>query len=451
MEGIMNKKLVIFIVGLALSVLLATWLIGLDADKGKKPPQATQTNPPVAPAASAEPAGEGDPASMEAPEKTPVPLLEVSNAQLNQMKKAAESAMDCCRDVYMAADKGSASNIVLSDSTVAELVYALGSGGYSAIDLFGNVNMQNPQPLIDFGNKVNAGADAEAVYYVVHNDGSVHANNLIFQNGLAASVTVSVEWDENGRPNIYSYGQRALKKLEYTQGGWLICTRDGDTSGGTNGNSYTFVRLAAYDDTKRQLSERYLGKLAYSENNLFTSSWSTSDLIILDFNCLFPILYSRYYGTDPLTNDSMKRIGGFENIPGTDLHIVPYEQFERVIGQYVDVPAETLRWLADSSSQYGGYFVLGSRQEFYNDITPKLPYPEVVDYWYNSDGSLTMKVNAVYPAYDTDCGFTHELTVMETETGFHYISNRVYEADGNIFPKMVLQGERKNQIASLKK
>ena len=432
----MNKKLIIFIICLALSTALVTWLVSLDDESaGEEEPQTTHSIA-VSP--------------TEIPEDTPVPLMKISNAQLNQIKSEAEAAMACCKDVYMAADKGTASNAVLSDSSVAELVYALGSNGYSAIDLFGNVNMQNAQRLIDFGNNVNAGVDAETVYYVVHNDGSVHANNLIFKNGIATSVTVSVEWDDKGNPSIYSYGQRALTKLQYTQNGWLICTRDGDTSGAVNGNAYTFVRLTAYDDAKRQMAERYLGKLAYSENNLFTCSWSTANLGVLDFNSIFPIFYSRYYGTDPLTGDNMKAIGGFESIEGTDLYIVPYEQFEQVISQYINVDSDTIRWLADDSSTYGGYFALGSRQEYYNNITPKIPVPEVIDYWYNSDGSLTMKVNAVYPAYGTDCGFTHEVTIMETDTGFVYVSNRVYDAETNIFPEMVLRSERKNQIASLK-
>ena len=45
--------------------------------------------------------------------------------------------------------------------------------------------------------------------------------------------------------------------------------------------------------------------------------------------------------------------------------------------------------------------------------------------------------------------FTHELTVMETEDGFKYLSNYVYNSENNIFPEMVLRSERKNQIAEV--
>lgn len=62
------------------------------------------------------------------------------------------------RDTYDSLDKGTALNVVLSQDSVAQIVYTLAENGYSAIDYFGNMDMQNPQPLIDFGNAVNAGA-----------------------------------------------------------------------------------------------------------------------------------------------------------------------------------------------------------------------------------------------------------------------------------------------------
>ena len=440
MEDIMNKRLVIFLACLALSVGIASWLISLDnADEEQNP----------IPEATAE-AVVTDTQPEESAEPTEIPLEPVSSAKLNEYKNNAMAALECTRDIYFAADKGTASNVVLSDDAVAQMLSALGAGGYTAVDYYGNMNVQNAQPLIDFGNGVNAGTDGEACYYVVHTDGTLHANNLSYKDGVASVVTVSVEWGEDSKPNVYSTGQYALSRLELTAKGWLICTRDsgsGGSSWAVNGNAYTFLRLTAYDNTKRQLADKYMGEQAYSENNLFTCSWSTSDFGQLDFNCLFPGLYSRYYGTVPLTGSNMGYITGFEKLPDTDLYIVPYEQFQQVICSYIDIDADTLQWLSDDSSVYGGYYVLGTAQEYYNEITPKLPSPEVTDYWYNSDGSITLKVDAVYPAYGTDCAFTHELTVMDTEDGFKYVSNYLYDSENNIIPELVLRAYRKNQIA----
>ena len=437
----MNKRLVMFLICLALSVGLATWLVSLDDNKTVRnaatPEPATATEAAV-------------PSPDQASEPTAIPLEPVSNAKMKEYEENAVAAMEVLRELYLTADKGTASNVVLSDATVAEMVSALGQNGYTAVDFYGNLNVQNAQPLIDFGSGVKAGIEGEACYYVLHSDSTLHANNLAYKDGIASVTTVSVEWDENNEPSIYSTGQYALTRLELTDKGWLICTRDSDSGGSAwaaNGNAYTFLRLTAYDDTKRQLADKYMGNQAYSENNLFTCTWSTSDFGELDFNSLFPILYSRYYGTVPLTGSNMGYVAGFEKVPDTDMYIVPYEQFQQVICSYIDVDVDTLQWLSDDNASYGGYYVIGTAQEYYNDITPKVPSPEVTDYWYNSDGSLTLKVDAVYPAYGTDCAFTHELTVMDTEDGFKYLSNYVYESENNIIPELVLRSQRKNQIA----
>lgn len=440
----MSKKFIVFLAAVLVIAAFLSWLISLDSKK-----EAQQTAAPQETIAVQQ--GESTKAETEPAEATAIPLPPMSDAQLNQYKTAAQQAMNCYKELYLTADKGSASNVVLSSETVAQIVGALGANGYSAIDYFCDLNMQNAQALVDFGNTVNAGMDAEACYYVVHSDGSLHANNLSYQNGVASVVTVSAEWDGE-KPKVYSTGHFALTKLQLTAKGWLICTRDGAGGGSAwavNGNAYNFVRLLPYDDVKRQLGEKYLGSTAYAENNLFTCTWSTADYSSLDLNSLFLILYSRYYGTDPLSNDNMKMITGFENVPGTDLHIAPYEQYERVISHYIDLDGDTIRWLSDTSSKYGGCLILGTRREYYNNQTMKLPTPEVTDYWYNSDGSLTLKVDAVFPAYGTDCAFTHELTVMDTEDGFRYLSNRVYESESNIIPELVVRRERKNQIAAM--
>ena len=125
------------------------------------------------------------------------------------------------------------------------------------------------------------------------------------------------------------------------------------------------------------------------------------------------------------------------------------EQFERVIGHFFDIKDETIRAMADNSGSYGGYFILGAQPGFYTATTVHLPEPEITDYWYNSDGTLTMKIDAVYPWYGTDCAFTHELTVEETKNGFIYVSNYVYESTDNIFPDLALKREREAEIATL--
>ena len=204
-----------------------------------------------------------------------------------------------------------------------------------------------------------------------------------------------------------------------------------------------------YAADKRALSERYLGSSAYAENNLFTCTWSSNNFGELDFNCLYPILYGQYYGTEQLVSSNINALTGYATVKDTNMHIVPYEQFERVIGHFFDIKDETIRAMADNSGSYGGYFILGAQPGFYTSTTVHLPEPEITDYWYNSDGTLTMKIDAVYPWYGTDCAFTHEFTVEETKNGFIYVSNYVYDSPDNIFPDLALKREREAEIATL--
>lgn len=433
----MKKRSLIFIVFALVCGLLAAWLVNMD--RGEK--EVTQ-KPAPSPVISQAPTAE-EPQTSEAPK-----TIDIPTHKLKRYEADAKEALRSTREAYKKADKGSSSNVVLSSQGVRDIVLALGQAGYPAVDYFGKMDMQQPQQLLDFGAAINAGQDAEAVYYVVHDDGSIHANNLIRQGGLSCVFTVSVEWD--GRdPRVYSSGQHELSTLKMTDKGWLICTRAG-APWATNGNAYTFLRVKPYDATLRQLTEKYMSGNPYAENDLFTISWDRDSIGRLDMSSLFVFLYSRYYGTVPMTSNTLGAVAGFKSVPNSDLYIAPSSQFEEVISYYLGIDESSVAGYSDYSSKYGGYLVLGSDQSYYNDLVPKLPFPEVTSYITNGDGSITLMVDAVYPAYETDCAFSHELTVMDTEDGFYYVSNYMHRSEGDIMPPRVLASERKNQIATLK-
>ena len=138
----------------------------------------------------------------------------------------------------------------------------------------------------------------------------------------------------------------------------------------------------------------------------------------------------------------------FDRVDNTQLHLIPSAQFEEVIRSCFDISSEQIRALSDFSESLDGYYMCGFFTGYYS-VMPRIPEPEVTDYRYNGDGTLTLMVDAVYPWYGTDRAFTHELTVRDTETGFEYVSNYVYESGDNIFPEATLQGERAVQIGHL--
>ncbi len=196
------------------------------------------------------------------------------------------------RGCYAAADKGEAQNVVLSDEAVASMVSALGAAGYSAVD-YGNCNMQNPEALAAFGEAVSAGNDAQAGYFVVHPDGLVHEEVLIYRSGAASVVTVSMQWDDKTRPRYTPPDSTALRAYATpkTAGSYTAAAAPN-----ANANKYSMVRVKTYDADRRALCRRYLTPVGYSENNLFTSSWNTGNWGELDFNSLYAKFTACHYG-----------------------------------------------------------------------------------------------------------------------------------------------------------
>lgn len=55
-------------------------------------------------------------------------------------------------------------------------------------------------------------------------------------------------------------------------------------------------------------------------------------------------------------------------------------------------------------------------------------YPEVVDNKINDDGTVTLIVHAVFPAYREEKFFAHEVIIKEeTDGSFKYLSNKIHE------------------------
>lgn len=63
---------------------------------------------------------------------------------------------------------------------------------------------------------------------------------------------------------------------------------------------------------------------------------------------------------------------------------------------------------------------------------PEYPYPEVIGYVNNDDGTLTLKVQAVFPYRGVSKAYIHEVTVRDTKDGgIQYVGNRIIEPINN--------------------
>lgn len=369
----------------------------------------------------------------------------IDDADKKEKKAVREellSVAEGCRDIYEQADKGTAINVVLDTATVQTMVMRIGQMGYSAVDYLATMDMQCPDPIVFFGSTIPTAEDTGVSYYMVYNDGQISVYHLSRTNGEWFLIAMSAIWDRDGNPSILTEGRYAISDVRYTSKGWLIYNRNTDSFDNNqraNTNSYVFVRVLPYDGTKRALSEKYVEPIGYFENNLFTTTWNETNLGVIDFNSLYAYIFGMYHGTDCLTAANTGSYFGM--VEGTKLCLVPTQSFESVVQYYFNIDAAVLKNISDYSTRLGGYFFMPYSEDAYN-TSPRAPQPEVVDYWYNADGTLTMRVDALNEWYGTDCAFSHELTVRpEDNGGFKYVSNTLIANENSIIPIGQLSGK----------
>ena len=79
--------------------------------------------------------------------------LQEGDALIDTLKARLLTACDACREIYLAADKGTAMNVTLSQADILSMLSAIAAAGYSAQDSNGAFNMQGYEALDDFASK----------------------------------------------------------------------------------------------------------------------------------------------------------------------------------------------------------------------------------------------------------------------------------------------------------
>ena len=186
---------------------------------------------------------------------------------------------------------------------------------------------------------------------------------------------------------------------------------------------HTALRVQPLDETYRELSRKYLLSIGFEQNNMFLVDWSEDDFGELNFYDMFDLLYSKVYGTNiPYVADDNLGVGAVYQIPKDD--------FERVILPYFNIDSETLqsKTIYNAEDKTYEYKPRGFEEVEY----PEYPYSEVVGFTKNSDGTLTLTANVVFPYAGDSKVFAHEVVVRPLENGgVQYVSNRIIPSGDN--------------------
>lgn len=317
-------------------------------------------------------------------------------------------------------EPGATANYGLTQSQTLRIVESLARQGLTVIDADGSCDLQNPQPAIDFGRAVGEEKDAAVSVWIVHRDGGVSGITFSLQNDIQTVTEVRVVWDGQLQPQVSSISRRDILSLRCTEKGYLIWqARDLDSV--VNGPDYVpwrMLRIAPLDETCRQLCQTYIRPVGYANSNLFLTDWTVKDPGELVWNDVFPACYFLQTGT-LLTSHAC---GGYSFDAQVGL-LVPEADYVRYISTYFPVDAQALTAASERDETSGCYPV---RLFTSGDMASRLPTPEVVDWQENSDGSLTMTVEALDFETGSDCAFRHRVTVQPKGDGtWYFLQNQV--------------------------
>lgn len=339
-------------------------------------------------------------------------------------KENAEEIINICIDLYK---KAAEENKIADLETIRGIVNCLGENGYPAVDSRNQINMTDPEKVVEFCEKVDAQEEAEITILEVSYLGGFVKYDLHTKDGNVDVVRSYYKY-ENGDIQREVTGSYQAEYWNYTEEGYLmfsgvwfseelyVLTLSG-------AEEHTALRVQPLDETYRELSRKYLRPIGFEQNNMFIVDWSEDDFGALNFYDIYDILY-------PKVNGQYVPYIADDNLAVSAVYRIPKEEFESVIMKYFNIDSETLQsktvyYSEDSTYEY-------KPRGFEEVEYPEYPYSEVVDFTENSDGTITLTANVVFPYAGDSKVYAHEVVVRPLEDGgVQYVSNQIIPSEDN--------------------
>lgn len=344
--------------------------------------------------------------------------------QQQNVKDNEDEIIEICSQLYK---KASEENKIADLETVRIIVSQFGENGYPAVDSRNQINMTEPEKVVEFCEKVDAQEEAEITILEVSYLGGFVKYDLHTKDGKVDVVRSYYKY-ENGDMYREVTGSYQAEYWNYTEDGYLmfsgvwfseelyVLTLSG-------AEEHTALRVQPLDETYRELSRKYLLPIGFEQNNMFIVDWSEDDFGDLNFYDMYDLLYPKVNGTyTPYVADDNLGVGAVYRIPKDD--------FESVIMAYFNIDSETLQsktiyYAEDETYEY-------KPRGFEEVEYPEYPYSEVIGYTENSDGTITLTANVVFPYSGNSKVYAHEVVVRPLEDGgVQYVSNRIIPSEDN--------------------
>ena len=350
-------------------------------------------------------------------------VIDVQDIQ-EESEEDADEIISVCIDLY---EKAEEENKLADLETIRSIVNRLGENGYSAVDSRNQINMTEPEKVVEFCEKVDAQEEAEITILEVSYLGGFVKYDLHTKDGNVDVVRSYYKY-ENGDIQREDTGSYQAEYWNYTEEGYLmfsgvwfseelyVLTLSG-------AEEHTALRVQPLDETYRELSRKYLCPISFEQNNMFIVDWCEDDFGDLNFYDMYDILY-------PKVNGQYVPYVADDNLAVSAVYRIPKEEFESVIMKYFNIDSETLQsktvyYSEDSTYEY-------KPRGFEEVEYPEYPYSEVVGFSENSDGTITLTANVVFPYAGDSKVYAHEVVVRPLEDGgVQYVSNRIIPSKDN--------------------
>ena len=350
----------------------------------------------------------------------------ISEVQLPGQKdeEETEKMIECCLELY---EKAAEENKIADLEMIRSIVNRFGENGYPAVDSRNQIDMTEAEQVERFCEMVDTQEEAEITIIEISYLGGFVKHDLETKDGNVDVVRSYYKY-ENGNMKREVTGSYQAEYWNYTEDGYLmfsgvwfseelyVLTLSG-------AEEHTALRVQPLDETYRELSRKYLLPIGFEQNNMFIVDWSEDDFGDLNFYDMYDLLYPKVNGTyTPYVADDNLGVGAVYQIPKDD--------FESVIMAYFNIDSETLQsktiyYAEDETYEY-------KPRGFEEVEYPEYPYSEVVGFTKNSDGTLTLTANVVFPYAGDSKVFAHEVVVRPLENGgVQYVSNRIIPSEDN--------------------
>ena len=311
---------------------------------------------------------------------------------------------------------------------IERVIQRLEEQGYAAIDSKNQINMVCADQAIDFCQAVEEKGQDDFMLTVISDTFQWIIYDFHCADG-AVTVARNIYQYEDGDMQLEDSAVYTASDWKYTAEGYIMF------SGSWYSEAYYLfalsdmqekvaLRVLPLDEKCRALNEAYMMPIGYVKNNMFLVDWSEDDFSTLDFYDLFDIFYHQIYGKEVPYEPS-------DNLGVGTVYQIPKVEFEHIMMAYLNIDSETLqqKTLYHTDTRTYEYRPRGFDEAEY----PEHPYPEVVDYTENADGTITLLVNVVFPYEGLSKVFSHEVVVRPLENdGVQYVSNHVIPSEDNI-------------------